>query len=110
MPRCNRCEAVQANAEVRRSPTSGHVCKDKTGCAARRRLVLWLRRIGDARLLKELRTAHATKDSVYTYVRKLEAEAERRGIAEDLQGAVPGDGERTTQARRKAAPAGRGRH
>lgn len=32
MPACNRCGRVSASAEMRRSPKSGWLCKDKYAC------------------------------------------------------------------------------
>jgi len=38
MPTCKRCGRVAASAEMRRSPKSGYLCKDKIGCDHDRRV------------------------------------------------------------------------
>jgi hypothetical protein len=36
MPECKRCQYVGASADLRRSPTDGYLCNDKTACERRR--------------------------------------------------------------------------
>lgn len=37
MPTCNKCGVMKATAEMRRSPKSGFLCKDKIACNRRRK-------------------------------------------------------------------------
>lgn len=37
MPVCNKCGVMKASSEMRRSPKSGHLCKDKVACSRRRK-------------------------------------------------------------------------